>query len=182
MHSSAGPRATPSPPPRPCPWLRRPVHDRPYLVLRPRSGGCRDGPGLAHHRGRGDHRQPSLDCERRGLPFSGLVPPTVHSGGRADRKTLLHPRVGRMLMDCETLVTPDQTQQLLVLTPADPETRERLELLRVLGERSHPTRRAPHQRDPRRRQSGDTPPRPAGRGGCAYAGHRSSRRAGTCPR
>lgn len=52
---------------------------------------------------------------------------------RADRKTILHPRVGRMLMDCETLVTPDQRQQLLVLTPANAETRERLDLLRVLG-------------------------------------------------
>jgi transcriptional regulator with XRE-family HTH domain len=52
---------------------------------------------------------------------------------RADRKTLVHPRVGRLLMDCETLVTPDQRQQLLVLTPADTETRERLDLLRVLG-------------------------------------------------
>ncbi|MER5217879.1 helix-turn-helix transcriptional regulator [Streptomyces sp. NPDC002838] len=52
---------------------------------------------------------------------------------RAARKTFLHPRVGRLLMDCETLVTPDQGQQLLVLTPADAEARERLELLRVLG-------------------------------------------------
>jgi hypothetical protein len=52
---------------------------------------------------------------------------------RADRKTMLHPRVGRLLMDCETLVTPDQRQKLLVLTPADAEARERLELLRVLG-------------------------------------------------
>ena len=52
---------------------------------------------------------------------------------RADRKTFVHPRAGRLLMDCETLVTPDQGQQLLVLTPANAETRERLELLRVLG-------------------------------------------------
>ena len=52
---------------------------------------------------------------------------------RADRKSLLHPRVGRLLMECETLVTPDLRQQLLVLTPADAETRERLQLLRVLG-------------------------------------------------
>jgi transcriptional regulator with XRE-family HTH domain len=58
---------------------------------------------------------------------------------RADRKTFLHPRVGRLLMDCETLVTPDQGQQLLVLTPADAETRERLELLRVLGTQEFPT-------------------------------------------
>ncbi|WP_236705862.1 helix-turn-helix transcriptional regulator, partial [Frankia sp. ACN1ag] len=33
---------------------------------------------------------------------------------RADRKTMLHSRVGRLLMDCETLVTPDQGQRLLV--------------------------------------------------------------------
>lgn len=52
---------------------------------------------------------------------------------RADRKTFVNPRVGRLRMDCETLVTPDQGQQLVVLTPADAETRERLELLRVLG-------------------------------------------------
>jgi transcriptional regulator with XRE-family HTH domain len=59
---------------------------------------------------------------------------------RVDRKTLLHPRVGRLTMDCETLVTPDQGQQLLVLTPADAEARERLELLRVLGIEEFPTR------------------------------------------
>lgn len=52
---------------------------------------------------------------------------------RSDRKTILHPRVGPLVMDCETLVTPDQRQKLLVLTPADAETRERLDLLRVLG-------------------------------------------------
>ncbi|MEV1178062.1 hypothetical protein [Nonomuraea sp. NPDC049784] len=58
---------------------------------------------------------------------------------RVDRKTMLHSRVGRLLMDCETLVTPDQGQQLLVLTPADAETRERLELLRMLGIEEIPT-------------------------------------------
>jgi transcriptional regulator with XRE-family HTH domain len=52
---------------------------------------------------------------------------------RADRKVIVHPRVGPLLMDCETLVTPDLGQQLLVLTPADDEARERLQLLRVLG-------------------------------------------------
>jgi hypothetical protein len=38
-----------------------------------------------------------------------------------------------VLVDCETLVTPDQRQLLLVLTPADAESRERLDLLRVVG-------------------------------------------------
>jgi hypothetical protein len=58
---------------------------------------------------------------------------------RAARKTLLHPRVGPLLMDCETLVAPDEFQRLLVLTPADAGTRERLELLRVLGSEEFPT-------------------------------------------
>ncbi|MDP4505283.1 helix-turn-helix transcriptional regulator [Nonomuraea turcica] len=58
---------------------------------------------------------------------------------RASRKTLLNSRVGRMVMNCETLVTPDQRQQLLVFTPADAETRERLELLRVLGIEEFPS-------------------------------------------
>jgi transcriptional regulator with XRE-family HTH domain len=57
---------------------------------------------------------------------------------RADRKTVVNPRVGAVLMDCETLVTPDQRQQLLVLTPADAEARERLALLRVLGTEAFP--------------------------------------------
>ncbi|MFE0527489.1 helix-turn-helix transcriptional regulator [Micromonospora parva] len=57
---------------------------------------------------------------------------------RADRKTFLHPRVGRITMDCETLVTPDLGQQLLVLTPADAEARQKLELLRVLGVEEFP--------------------------------------------
>jgi transcriptional regulator with XRE-family HTH domain len=52
---------------------------------------------------------------------------------RSDRKTFEHPRVGPLTMDCETLMTPDQGQLLLVLTPADAETRERLELLLVVG-------------------------------------------------
>ncbi|MEU1606446.1 helix-turn-helix transcriptional regulator [Micromonospora matsumotoense] len=57
---------------------------------------------------------------------------------RADRKTFRHPRVGRITMDCETLVTPDLGQQLLVLTPTDAEAREKLELLRVLGVEEFP--------------------------------------------
>ncbi|WP_306209970.1 helix-turn-helix transcriptional regulator [Actinoplanes sp. RD1] len=57
---------------------------------------------------------------------------------RSDRKTFVHPRVGPVLMDCETLVTPDLRQQLLVLTPADADARERLELLRVVGVEEFP--------------------------------------------
>jgi hypothetical protein len=38
-----------------------------------------------------------------------------------------------------TPASPDQGQQLLVFTPADAETRERLELLLVLGTEEFPT-------------------------------------------
>ncbi|MEV0632209.1 helix-turn-helix transcriptional regulator [Nonomuraea wenchangensis] len=58
---------------------------------------------------------------------------------RTDRKSMMHRRVGRLVMDCTTLVTPDQRQQLLVFTPVGDEARERLELLRVLGTEDFPT-------------------------------------------
>jgi transcriptional regulator with XRE-family HTH domain len=57
---------------------------------------------------------------------------------RADRKTFVHPRVGPILMDCETLVTPDLGQELLVLSPANREAAERLGLLLVLGTEEFP--------------------------------------------
>jgi len=52
---------------------------------------------------------------------------------RFDHKTFVNSRVGPLLMHCETLVTPDLGQFLLVLTPADDDTRERFDLLRVVG-------------------------------------------------
>ncbi|MFD0523980.1 helix-turn-helix transcriptional regulator [Paractinoplanes durhamensis] len=58
---------------------------------------------------------------------------------RADRKTIVHPRVGRIVLDCETLMTPDLGQELVVLTPADDEAREKLNLIRVLGTEEFPS-------------------------------------------
>jgi transcriptional regulator with XRE-family HTH domain len=53
---------------------------------------------------------------------------------RSDRKTILHPVVGRLDFDCEVLLLPEHDQRLIVHTarPGTP-TRERLELLRVVG-------------------------------------------------
>ncbi|HEX4786939.1 MAG TPA: helix-turn-helix transcriptional regulator [Actinospica sp.] len=62
---------------------------------------------------------------------------------RTGRKTLIVSRVGRLTMDCETLITPDSGQQLLVLTPADDTARERLDLLRVLGAEEFPAAAPP---------------------------------------
>lgn len=52
----------------------------------------------------------------------------------ADHKTLLHPEVGAIEVDCQVLFTEDRGQALLVLTAAPrSEDEEKLRLLRVLG-------------------------------------------------
>ncbi|MDA0565724.1 helix-turn-helix transcriptional regulator [Streptomonospora sp. S1-112] len=51
-----------------------------------------------------------------------------------DHKTLVHPEVGRIDVDCQALFTEDQSQALLVLTPAPGSAAEdRIRLLAVLG-------------------------------------------------
>lgn len=60
----------------------------------------------------------------------------LHEVGRrfADHKTLLHPELGELEVDCQALFTEDRSQALLVLTAAPrSETGRRLELLRVIG-------------------------------------------------
>ncbi|BDZ39795.1 helix-turn-helix transcriptional regulator [Microbacterium suwonense] len=52
----------------------------------------------------------------------------------ADHKTLLHPEVGAIEVDCQVLFTEDRGQALLVLTPAPrSEDEEKIRLLGVLG-------------------------------------------------
>jgi transcriptional regulator with XRE-family HTH domain len=50
-----------------------------------------------------------------------------------DHKTLVHPEVGPIDVDCQVLFTEDQSQTLLVLTPTGPEATERMRLLAVIG-------------------------------------------------
>jgi hypothetical protein len=51
-----------------------------------------------------------------------------------DHKTLVHPELGRIDVDCQALFTEDQSQALLVLTPAPgTEAEEKVRLLAVLG-------------------------------------------------
>ena len=58
----------------------------------------------------------------------------------ADHKTLLHPEVGALEVDCQVLFTEDQSQALLVLTAAPrSDTEEKLKLLAVLGTQTFPT-------------------------------------------
>ena len=52
----------------------------------------------------------------------------------ADHKTLIHPELGPIELDCQVLFTEDQSQALLVLTaPPRTEGYEKLQLLAVLG-------------------------------------------------
>ncbi|MFC4591359.1 helix-turn-helix transcriptional regulator [Sphaerisporangium corydalis] len=62
-----------------------------------------------------------------------------------DHKTLIHPELGPIELDCQALFTEDQSQSLLVLTAAPrTEAHEKLQLLAVLGqERFTPPRRNP---------------------------------------
>jgi transcriptional regulator with XRE-family HTH domain len=53
----------------------------------------------------------------------------------ADHKTLIHPELGPMELDCQALFTEDQSQALLVLTaPPRTDGYEKLQLLAVLGQ------------------------------------------------
>jgi transcriptional regulator with XRE-family HTH domain len=72
---------------------------------------------------------------RTGSPeFATLWDDTAAGAWRSHRKTLLHPAVGPLTLECDTLHVPD-TDQLLVVYSAAPGTpeAEALALLRVLG-------------------------------------------------
>ncbi|MGR6317553.1 helix-turn-helix transcriptional regulator [Micromonospora soli] len=57
----------------------------------------------------------------------------------ADHKTLVHPQLGAIELDCQALFTEDQSQALLVLTaPPRSEGYEKLQLLAVLGHERFP--------------------------------------------
>ncbi|MGK5550019.1 helix-turn-helix transcriptional regulator [Actinomadura kijaniata] len=57
----------------------------------------------------------------------------------ADHKVLLHPEVGPIEVDCQALFTEDQSQALLVLTPAPgSEAEDKIRLLAVLGHEKFP--------------------------------------------
>ncbi|AKU16723.1 helix-turn-helix transcriptional regulator [Luteipulveratus mongoliensis] len=58
----------------------------------------------------------------------------------ADHKRIIHPQVGLLELDCETLVLPEADQRLVVLTASPGSAAyERLRLLRVIGEQAFDT-------------------------------------------
>jgi len=72
--------------------------------------------------------------QKASAEFAGLW--DLHEVARrfADHKTLIHPELGAIEVDCQVLFTEDQSQALLVLTaPPRTEGYEKLQLLAVLG-------------------------------------------------
>jgi transcriptional regulator with XRE-family HTH domain len=69
--------------------------------------------------------------------FARLWETEPAAGWRGVRKTVEHPTLGRLVLDCETLQVPDADQSVLVYSaaPGTPEA-ETLALLRVLGTQS----------------------------------------------
>ncbi|MDH6459984.1 transcriptional regulator with XRE-family HTH domain [Micromonospora sp. A200] len=62
----------------------------------------------------------------------------------ADHKTLIHPELGAIELDCQVLFTEDRSQALLVLTaPPRSEGHEKLRLLAVLGHERFPSDTTP---------------------------------------
>jgi transcriptional regulator with XRE-family HTH domain len=65
---------------------------------------------------------------------------------RADRKTIRHPRVGEVLLDCATLISLDHRQLVLLMTPANESSRDQLKLIDVIGNQELSTEPAQSQR------------------------------------
>jgi hypothetical protein len=72
--------------------------------------------------------------QKTSAEFAGLWERHEVARRFADHKTLIHPELGPIELDCQVLFTEDQSQALLVLTaPPFTEGYEKLQLLAVLG-------------------------------------------------
>ncbi len=73
--------------------------------------------------------------QRASAEFAGLWERHEVAKRFEDHKTLIHPELGPIELDCQALFTEDQSQALLVLTaPPRTEGYEKLQLLAVLGQ------------------------------------------------
>nr|WP_279636550.1 hypothetical protein [Gordonia alkanivorans] len=71
---------------------------------------------------------------RRSEEFAALWETHLVSRRFEDHKTLIHPELGPIEVDCQALFTEDEAQVLLVLTAAPrTDAAEKIELLNVLG-------------------------------------------------
>lgn len=83
-----------------------------------------------------DTRLRALVQELRGRSqvFAGLWERHDVKRRRSDHKTVLHPVVGRITLDCEVMLSPEHDQRLIIHSaPAGTPAHQALALLRVLG-------------------------------------------------
>jgi hypothetical protein len=74
------------------------------------------------------------ELQRRSPEFAELWQRHEVARRFEDHKVVVHPQVGPIELDCQALLTEDQSQALLVLTAAPrSEDEEKLRLLAVLG-------------------------------------------------
>jgi transcriptional regulator with XRE-family HTH domain len=87
--------------------------------------------------GPGDRRAAALvaDLDAQSEAFRALWALHEVASRWEDRKTFVHPELGRITVDCQVLHTSNQAQALLLFTaPAGSEDAQKLELLGVVGE------------------------------------------------
>ncbi|WP_326692117.1 MULTISPECIES: helix-turn-helix transcriptional regulator [unclassified Streptomyces] len=74
------------------------------------------------------------DLNESSAEFRALWEKHEVSVRRSDRKSVLHPEVGVLHLNCEVLLTPEDDLKVLALFPAEgTDARDKLELLRVIG-------------------------------------------------
>ncbi|OIH94349.1 helix-turn-helix transcriptional regulator [Curtobacterium sp. MCBA15_001] len=105
-------------------------HDR---LARAQVAALRAAVGAA---GPGDRRAMQLiaELEANSADFAALWSLHEVASRWEDRKTFVHPELGRITVDCQVLHTTNQTQALLLFTaPAGSEDAQKLDLLAVVG-------------------------------------------------
>jgi MmyB-like transcription regulator ligand binding domain len=74
------------------------------------------------------------DLQAASTEFSTLWAEHAVAVRRGDRKRIVHPLVGIVAVECQTLLSEDDDQRLLVYEPqAGTDAAEKLELIRVMG-------------------------------------------------
>jgi transcriptional regulator with XRE-family HTH domain len=112
--------------------LRYPEHDR-DRQSRAQVANLRAAYGSMGSRSRAGELVRTL--QKASAEFAGLWDRHEVAKRFEDHKTLVHPQLGAIELDCQVLFTEDQSQALLVLTaPPRTEGYEKLQLLAVLGQ------------------------------------------------
>ncbi|MHC1560926.1 helix-turn-helix domain-containing protein [Actinomycetospora sp. C-140] len=73
------------------------------------------------------------DLHDASVEFRALWDSGAIAGHHQSHKTVVHPDVGDVELDCDTLTTAEDDLRLLVFTPADADARGRLDLLGAVG-------------------------------------------------